>query len=122
MAHKRKKMMKRLSAAFSAAFIFISIFANCFHAHPLEKRLPGKSCFHCEGQSAKIISHSNIRKDCEGDCAACSFLSSAQGAYFDNVNLPEKQVSAQYSAAQENCFHNNILIEYLPRAPPYFIV
>ena len=121
MIHKNKSMMQCLTVVFSTAFILISIFANCLHSHNQGECTSFKSFCAIEKQAAGIISESGEHNDCEGDCAACSFLSSAQNAFFDNINLPEKQESRQYSIAEIKFLHNKICIEYLPRAPPYFI-
>jgi hypothetical protein len=119
---KNKNMLRHFTAAFSVVFIFLSTFANCFHSHHPEQRTPVKSSCTVEKQIDGISATSGEHKDCEGDCAACSYLIAAQGVYFDNVNLPEKQDSIQYSVPEPKLFHNKTCIEYLPRAPPYFIV
>lgn len=119
---KNKNMVKYFSAAFLPAFTFICIFANCLHTHHHEECASVKSSCAIEKQIDGISVASGDRKDCEEDCAACSYLITAQGVYFDNVNLPGKQVSIQYSVAEPKLFHNKTCIEYLPRAPPYFIV
>ena len=113
--------MRRFAATFSAVFLFVSIFANCFHSHHHDERSPAKFSCIIENQTAGIIAASDDNKDCDGDCAACSYLQVAQGAYFDNVYLPEKQAYDQYSVIEPKLFHNEICIEYPPRAPPYFI-
>ena len=119
---KNKNMVKYFSAAFSAVFIFISIFANCFHVHHLEKWASEKSsCTMGKPAAGIIAAPGEEHKDCEGECAACSYLQAAQGAYFDNVYLPEKQAFDQYSVTEPKLFHIEICIEYPPRAPPYFI-
>ena len=119
MMRKKRDMMKYFSVAFSAAFIFISVFANCLHARHQEG-FTTVTTFSANGQSSEITAASGECRDCDGDCPACSYLLAAQGTYFDNVNLPEKQVPDQYSVAEQNFSHNKICIEYLPRAPPYF--
>jgi hypothetical protein len=65
---------------------------------------------------------SEEREGCDGDCAACSYLLAAQGAYYEAVNLPGKQVAGRYSVNEPKSFHDNRFIENLARAPPFFIV
>jgi hypothetical protein len=119
---KNKNMVKYFSAAFLPAFTFICIFANCLHTHHHEECASVKSSCTVETQADRISATSEEHEDCDGDCPACSYLLSAQGVCFDYVYLSEKQDSIQYSVAESKLFHNKTCIEYLPRAPPYFIV
>jgi hypothetical protein len=114
--------MKYFSAALTAAFIFINTFANCFHSHHLEECISVKSSCTMENQLARIIAASGEHKDFDGDCPACSYLLSAQGAYFDSIILPEKHASSRYSVAGQDSFHNYLCFENPARAPPYFSV
>ena len=122
MIRKNENIMKYFYAAFTAAFIFISIFANSLHTrHPGECTSVRSSCA-IGKQVTEIIAASEEHKDCEGDCAACSYLLSAQGACFGNVSLPEKPAPGLYSTAKTELIHDIFSFKNLPRAPPYFIV
>jgi hypothetical protein len=122
MIRRNESMMKYFSAAFSAAFLLISIFANCFHTHHPVECASGKSSCHMEKPgSGIIIASGKEHKDCSGDCAACSYLISAQGVYSESIRILATQDSVRYSTAEPDFFHSNNCIEYLPRAPPYFI-
>jgi hypothetical protein len=122
MTQKNKSRMRHLTAAISALFIFISTFADCFHSHHLEGSIADKSSSTMGKQVAENIVAAEEHEDCDGYCPACSYLLVAQGAYFDSVSLPGKQAPDQYYVGELKFFHNNLFIENLPRAPPYFTV
>ena len=113
--------MRYFTTAFAAVFLFLSTFANCLHSHHHEECASGKSSCSTESQTKGIIVASGEHKNCEGDCPACSYLLSAQGAYFDSISLLGQQVPGRYSVSGPKSFHNNHFIENLARAPPYFI-
>jgi hypothetical protein len=118
---KNKKIMRCFTTAFAALFLFISTFANCLHTHYHEECASGKSSCSTENQTTGIIVATGEHIDREGDCPACFYLLSAQGAYFDSISLPGKQEPGRYSVSEPKSFHNNHFIENLARAPPYFI-
>jgi hypothetical protein len=122
MMMKNRMMIARYTAAFSAVFFFVSTFANSLHTHRHVEFTSTNSSCTIEKQAAEINVASEGHNDFDGDCAACSYLLSAQGVYFDNIRLPGKQACVRYSVSEKIFFHNNLLIEYLPRAPPYFTV
>ncbi|MFA6293667.1 MAG: hypothetical protein WC637_17905 [Victivallales bacterium] len=121
MVRENKEMMRAFAAAFSALLIFLGAFANGLHTHHQTECGPANSACAAAGQAVETVAASENHKDGAGDCPACSYLNTPQGAYSGKVSLPGKLANGQYSAAGHVIFHNIPFIEYLPRAPPSFI-
>ena len=117
-----KEMMRCFTTAFAALLIFLGSFANGLHTHHQTECDPVNSTCAVAGQAVETVTASENHKDGTGDCPACSYLNTAQGAYAGKVILPGELANGQYSSAGHVIFHNIPFIEYLPRAPPYFSI